>query len=164
MAPELRECVDKMRVPVAFSGGIKLAERQLRKSQDEAAALMKSARLSPPVVPSPEEWRFSSGAFEVRGRIGELKGIPFKVLQTIALAGRPVAFDEIVRAIWNGEGAPATPDLLRRRVHGIISYCRQTLRNALYLPPAYDPIPCVQRTGCGGLFTIYLPTAEGGAA
>jgi integrase len=164
MTEELRECVEKMRVPLAFSGGIKLAERQLRKAQDEAATLMRSARLSPPVVPLPDESRFSSGVFEVRGRIGELKGIPLRVLQAIALAGRPLPFDEIVQAIWQGKGAPSTADLLRRRVHGVISYVRQVLRNTLYLPPSYDPVPCVQRDGRGGSFATYLPTVKGDAA
>jgi hypothetical protein len=162
---ELREALFALRLPLAFKHGPKEAERQLEKSRQESAQMMRNAHLAPATFPGASEWCFTHSAFAIRGIWVKTGGGALRLMQALATAPKRVCtLEDLAAAVWPDGYRPEKFDTMQGAICDRISKLRVRLRWALHLPEAYDPIPCLER-GKGGTWTIYLPAlAKGGAA
>lgn len=161
---DLRECINAMRVPIAFAHGPKQAERAMEKARQELKRLTeemaRAAAFTPPSVPKPDEWKFFPGGFCIRGFQGFLSGAPWRALQVLAISEvQPVDMRVLAKAIFrDGYKRPRGGHVrVCQSVASVVSSVRERLRRTLYLPENYDPLPCMER-GKGGKWMIYLPT------
>ncbi|MCA9171825.1 MAG: tyrosine-type recombinase/integrase, partial [Planctomycetales bacterium] len=137
-SPELREAVEKMRVPVGFSAGPGMYERVEIDKQKQAA------RVSPIDYDvtglDRSDWEFSDIAFAFRGRWFPLSTKwHLLILRTIVENGGPVERDSLV-ATLNAAGYEFGPIDVTRRVGKL----RRRLRVLLGISDDFDPMPPVR--------------------
>jgi hypothetical protein len=159
--PELlREAMDKLRIPEAFTQGVEIAERIAEQQRLERIAL-KEHQFEIPRPPDFSEWGFAPGCACFRGRWFKITGSEWRALKCLVEAGRPIGAEELAPAIYEKE-PPAKPEAVSGRIGIVLSRLRGVLRGAFGLDDSYDPVPCVtvHRKAGGGQWTVYLPMAR----
>jgi integrase len=164
---ELSEAVEALRIPTMFSHGIAEAKRQMDREQHERIALMQAAEFGLATFPDQSEWDFRPFGFGIRGQYVPMQGGALAILKAIATSpAQRCDAETLAKAIWPAGDRPNNFRTVQGRICDRISTIRSRLRHALHLPPAYDPVPCIER-GRGGVWTLLLPNArrqEEGAA
>jgi integrase len=159
---ELAETIEKMRVPLAFKHGPKQAERQLAIQKERAQQMMRVAQFAPPSFPSPAEWQFHKVGFVFRGHHVRMEGAARRIVEALALSPRHnCTLEELKAAVWP-DGPVGSSRTVAGRISDAISTIRERLRHVLLLPPAFNPVPCVERGApTNGRWTLYIPGSAG---
>ncbi|GAB4135583.1 MAG: hypothetical protein Tsb009_01960 [Planctomycetaceae bacterium] len=159
---ELREVVEKMRVPLAFAHGPRQAERAYRNEKKRREKMMREAEFRAPGKPEPDTWRFRKGEsstfaeYHFAGKWRMIGVSQWKILRAIATSEQPATLEQLAKALYRGRKQPTEHVRISGRVNAVISKLRQSLREEFELPSKWNPVPCVER-GNGGKWTLLLP-------
>lgn len=150
---EMREAVDRMRVPVGFRAAVKMHERREQQRQ------RKKAQLAPDdfdsdVGPKPEEWGFSPVGFSFLGRWYRLPTQRnLHVLRLLVTSPQPLGRSEIHASLRE-----AGYNLQARSVTTVIARVRNHLRRLLGIDDGWDPIPAMRsHSNSPTAWTIHIP-------
>lgn len=158
---ELRECIEKVRMPIAFKHGPKMVDRnQAHERKELERELMRPERFAIASKPDPREFQFQGAAFWYRKKRYPMGGSRGRVFRALVEADGPVPFDALAVAIT---GKPATPERyaeLQHKVSQVVSDVRKRLKKLMTLPAGWEPVPCVDLRGRGGAWTLCFPPAS----
>lgn len=159
---ELREAVDKMRLPVGFREGPEEAERYLIEKWRQQAE-ENAEQYTAPQYPNREDWRFFPGAFAYKGRRYKLTGAPLRVLKTLVEAGQPLGVEALAPVVMNGSYKGSDADQRYGRVRTAMANLRKALREIFGFGKDVDPVLCVavDKSRGGGRWTVCLPPSIG---
>jgi len=148
---ELREAVDKMRVPVGFNAAPRMADRAAQAKADEAEKIhLQPSDFDAPLGTDPKLWRFLDVGFEYHGKCYRMVGLKLQLLRQFVQSAGPVKNSQL-RAIVakRGWGDPEHQTAVE------VSRLRNRLRQLLGLGQ-WDPLPCLGY-GVEGRWQIHLP-------
>jgi integrase len=148
---ELRDVVDKMRVPIGFKAGPGMSQRADKKVSDDAHKMhLKPHDFETELGTDPGLWRFTEIGFVYRGRAYRLRGVALRLLRRLVRAGRtPLTNSTIRRSFgqsWSDPMHQAAVEVAR---------LGGRLRTLLGLGN-FDPLPLIDR-GTEGSWLIHLP-------
>ena len=148
---ELREAVDKMRVPVGFKAAPRMADRAAQAKADEAEKIhLQPSDFDTPLGTDPKLWRFLDVGFEYRGKCYRMVGLKLQLLRQFVQSNGPVKNSQLRSIIAKrGWGDPDHQTAVE------VSRLRNRLRALLGLGQ-WDPLPCLGY-GVEGRWQIHLP-------
>lgn len=164
---ELRQCIEAMRVPLAFKHGPNMTARAEKQAQRERldrereGELIRHNRFRRPETPDPREWNFHERTVHFRGVWYSFKqgGTALQVWQALARAGRPLSLPEIGGIVLASRRC-ANQAAAEHAATSVISNLRKHLRRMFGLSENWDPVPVTGR-GADPRWTILLPPGIG---
>lgn len=149
---ELRDVVDRMRVPTGFNAGPAMSLRANKKAAAEAEKVhLKPHDFETELGTDPALWRFGEVAFWFRKpQCYRLRGMPLRLLRKFVKAGRnPVSNEAIRKAFGKGWRDPMHQASVE------VARLRGRLRQLFGLGH-WDPLPCLDY-GTEGNWILHLP-------
>lgn len=148
---ELREAVDRMRVPVGFKAAPRMADRAAQAKSAEAEKLhLQPSDFDAPLGTDPKLWRFTDVGFEYQGKRYRMVGLKRQLLRAFVTSAGPVKNSQLRTIVAKrGWGDPEHQTAIE------VSRLRNRLRNLFGLGQ-WDPLPCLER-GVEGRWQIHLP-------
>lgn len=149
---ELREAVDKMRVPVGFNSGPRMADRAAQAKAKEAEKIhLQPSDFDTPLGTDPKLWRFMDIGFEYRGKRYRMVGMSLQLLRKFVRSAGPVTSRKLQSSIakpgWKNP---------QHQTGIAVSRLRNRLRVLMGLG-AWDPLPCLGY-GIEGRWQLHLPS------
>lgn len=149
---ELREAVDKMRVPVGFKAAPRMADRAEQQKAKEAEKVhLQTSDFDTVIGTDPKFWKFTDVGFEYRSRHYRMVGLKKDMLRKFVETGGPVKNSELREIITNRKWRDP-----EHQTAVEVSRLRNRLRKLFGLGTGWDPLPCLAY-GVEGCWQIHLP-------